>query len=262
MPRQETSEGRRLKTVANALRLLQILADHGDPVGISELARQMSLGKSTVHLLLQTLTDAGFTKVEGGLYSLGIGAFEVGAAALEHLKLGAHLDPPMERLAERSQEAVSLAVRSGGDAVIVKRFESSQILRAEIRLGTRMPLHSSASGKCLLAMLPQDEIDAIFPADTLPKVSPKTLTRKEELRAELERTRRQGYAINTDEFVIGVTAVAVPVPDRDGHGQAALSIAGPSARFDPHQWLDPLLRTAEEMAPAISVYVSEQKEMA
>jgi DNA-binding IclR family transcriptional regulator len=248
--------GRRLRTVNNALGLLHVLSESGTSMGVSELASRMSLGKSTVHLLLQTLCDGGFTEAEDGgrRYRLGLGAFEVGAAALEHLKLGPHLDPPMERLAGLSKEAVSLAIRSDRYAVIVKRFESTQILRAEIRLGTRMLLHSSASGKCLIAELTRQEIDELYPDDQLPQATPRTIKAKAGLLRELEETRRRGYALNVDEFTVGVAAVAVPVRDKNGKVRAGLSIAGPTARFDALQWLDQLQDTADEMAHGIGLY--------
>jgi DNA-binding IclR family transcriptional regulator len=248
--------GRRLRTVSNALRLLHVLSENGTSMGVSELGRRLSLGKSTVHLLLQTLCDEGFTEPEDGgrRYRLGVGAFEVGAAALDHLKLGAHLDPPMERLAGLSKEAVSLTIRSDRHAVIVKRFESTQILRAEIRLGTRMPLHSSASGKCLLAELSRHEIDELYPDDQLPEVTPRTIKTRAALLRELKEVRGRSYALNLDEFTVGVAAVAVPVRDKHGMVRAALSIAGPTARFDAHQWLERLQDTSEEMTHGIGLY--------
>jgi IclR family acetate operon transcriptional repressor len=253
---QSTQDGRRSKTVANAMRLLLALSENGSPMGVTELATRLSLGKSTVHLLLQTLCDARFVEVDEntGRYRIGAGAFEVGTAALEHLSLGVHLDPPMERFAELSKEAVSLAIRSGHRAVIVKRFESTHILRADIRVGTRMPLHRSASGKCLLAYLPSEKLDELFPNERLPDVTPESLHTRSELLLELERVRQHGYALNRNEFVLGVAAVAVPI--RDGHErvQAALSIAGPTARFDAEGWVEQLVRTGAEMSYGIDLY--------
>jgi DNA-binding IclR family transcriptional regulator len=156
---------------------------------------------------------------------------------------------PMERLASESLEAVSLAVQSGHDALIVRRFESAHILRAEIGVGTRMPLYASASGKSLLAEMPQARLDALYPAEDLPNASAdhNRIRTKSQLRKELERVRRQGYATTQDELVVGVAAVARVVRDRQGQAVASLSIAGPTARFDGRRWIEPLVRTADEM---------------
>jgi DNA-binding IclR family transcriptional regulator len=191
---------------------------------------------------------------ESGRYRLGVGVFEVGAAVLEHLKLGEHLNPPMERLADLTKEAVSLAIRSGGAAVIIKRFESSQLLRAEIRVGTRMPLHSSASGKCLLAFGPEIEIYGVYPEEELPVVTEATIRRRSTLLRELTEVRQAGFAINKDEFTTEVSAVAVPVRDPADSVVAALSVAAPSARFHHQEWLEPLFSTANEMSPGIGWY--------
>lgn len=252
-PRDRPNQGRRrLKTVANATALLRVLSEAERPQGVSELARRLGLGKSSVHLLLQTLSEAGLIEPspDDGRYGLGVGAFELGAAALEHLKLGAYLDPPMERLAALSEEAVSLAIRSRRDAVIVKRFESSQILRAEIRVGTRMPLHVSASGKCMLADLTPETIDELYPDEMLPEWNPHCITKKRVLLESLETVRENGYALNVDEFTVGVTAVAVNVRDGKEMATGVLSIAGPTARFSWEQWLEPLRETTREMSPS------------
>jgi DNA-binding IclR family transcriptional regulator len=242
---------RRIKAVANALRLLEALKEAGEPVPLGRLSQQLGLSKGTVHLLLSTLSEYDFVEpaLVHGQYRLGLGAFEVGIAAVDHRGMPPEIALPMERLASESLEAVSLAVQSGHDALIVRRFESAHILRAEIGVGTRMPLYASASGKSLLAEMPQARLDALYPAEDLPNASAdhNRIRTKSQLRKELERVRRQGYATNQDEFVVGVAAVARVVRDRQGQAVASLSIAGPTARFDGRRWIEPLVRTADEM---------------
>jgi len=156
--------------VANALQLLEALKEAGEPVPLGRLSQQLGLSKGTVHLLLSTLSEYNFVEpaLVHGQYRLGLGAFEVGIAAVDHRGMPPEIAWPMERLASESLEAVSLAVQSGHDALIVRRFESAHILRAEIGVGTRMPLYASASGKSLLAEMPQARLDALYPAEDLP----------------------------------------------------------------------------------------------
>lgn len=244
------SQVRESKTVANALRVLVYLRGREEGGGVTELSRQLGLGKSTVHLLLSTLARHDFVEVDPltARYRLGLQAFEVGAAAVEHRHLGARLTVPMERLAHDSGEAVSLAVASGSHALIVQRVESAQLLRAEIKVGTRMPLHASASGKCLLAHMSRPQIDQLYPEDHLPSWLSTAVSRKSHLLVELEAIRRCGFAVNREEFVIGITAIAAVVRDGSDRALAALSIAGPTARFDERRWLQPLLQVAEEVS--------------
>jgi len=235
--------------VASALRVLVALSETSEPIGISDLSRRLGVGKSSMHAILATLADLGFVEQAPGSprYRLGFVAFEVGAAVLEQLKLGAYLTPPMERLAHESQEAVSLAVLHDRSAVFVHRFESTHVLRADIRLGTRMPLHGSASGKCLLSELSHEEIKRLYPTDELDLATPRTIRRRAELLDELERVRQLGYATDLDEYVVGVSAVACPVRNGEGRTVAALSVAGPSARFEGERWIARMLAIAEEM---------------
>ena len=141
---------RTLSTVRNATRALAVLADRG-PLRLTDLAAELGLGKSTVHLLVQTLYADGLVEQDPltRAYRVGLRVFEIGATAVEQLGFGARLTGAMEELARRSNESVSLGVLNAGSVLFVQRVESPEILRADIRPGTRMPLHASASGKAL-----------------------------------------------------------------------------------------------------------------
>lgn len=246
---------RRVKSVTNAVRLLEVLKAAPEPLRLSEISTQLGLRKSTVHLLLMTLSDFNFVQPHGphGHYRLGLGVFEVGAAALDRLNLPPELSPLMGWLADRSMEAVSLAVKNGSSALIVRRYESAHILRAEIGLGTRMPLHASASGKVLLAGLTREQIDQLYPAEQLPEDGFPRANTKTTLLRELEKIKRDGFTTATDEFTPGVAAIAAPVLDRDGQTVAALSIAGPTNRFERAKWITDLLNTAEKMSALLGL---------
>src|SRR6266536_3235326 len=252
MPKASTDSNgrRRVKSVANAIRVLEALKASPEPLRLPEISHRLGMRKSTVHLLLSTLAEFNFVQPDGplGHYRLGLGAFEVGAAAVDRLGLPPELGPPMERLADRSMEAVSLAVRNGASALIVRRYESAHILRAEIGIGTRMPLHASASGKVLLASMTPDQVDALYADEDLPEAAGNRIKTKKELLRELEKVCDLGYATNKDEFVFGVAAVAAPVFDRHAATVGALSIAGPTARFEGMRWVEELIGTAAEMS--------------
>jgi IclR family acetate operon transcriptional repressor len=247
---------RQVKSVANALRLLiELAADAEDraDVGVTELARRLGLGASTVHVLLSTLVDFGFVDARpGGRYRLGLRAFEVGVSVREYVRLCEPLGPSLEQLAVRSEEAASLAVRRGLDALIVARCESSHVLRAEIRVGTPMPLHASASGKCLLAGMPDEQVALLYANGGLGHGgTPHAVKTIEQLTAQLRKVRADGHAINRDEFMDEITAIAAPVRDRSGAVAAAVSLAGPTSRFDAGKWLPAVLSTAAAMTSIV-----------
>lgn len=240
---------RTLSTVRNATRVLAVLARQG-PLRLTELAGELALGKSTAHLLLRTLRDDGMVDYDpvSHRYRIGLRVFEIGATALEQGGFGALLTGAMEDLARRCNESVSLGVVNAGSVLFVQRVESPEILRADIRLGTRMPLHASASGKALLAAMTDTEIDRALPDPRLPATARQTVRDREALLAELELVRARGYARQAEEFVDGIAAVAAPVFDGGGRALAALSIAGPAARFDEQAWASLLLPAAAEMS--------------
>lgn len=240
---------RTLGTVRNAARVLAVLADRG-PLRLTDVAAALGLGKSTVHLLLQTLCADGLAEQDpvSRTYRVGLRAFEIGASAVEQLGFGARLTGAMEELARRSNESVSLGVLNTGSVLFVQRVESPEILRADIRLGTRMPLHASASGKALLATMTDAEVARLLPETLLPAAARRTVRQRDALLAELRLVRERGYARQEDEFVDGIAALATPVRDASGRALAALSIAGPVSRFDERAWADLLLPTAQSVS--------------
>lgn len=243
---------RRLGSVTNALRVLRVLAEHPGGVGVTQLAQILEIGKSTAHLLLATLSDEEFVARDAdGRYRLGLGAFEIGAAAGGVASAGGPLTPELRGLADRSGEAVSLASASGPDALIVQRVESVSILRAEIHVGTRMPLHASASGKYLLASMPDERLEQLFPAEQLPRVTPHTVQTRSALREQLAEVRARGYARNDDEYTVGISGVATGVLDATGATVFALSVAGPTHRFRPEEWVEDLSATAARMSEVL-----------
>jgi DNA-binding IclR family transcriptional regulator len=147
-----------------------------------------------------------------------------------------------------SGEAVSLAIVRGRDAIIVQRFETKHILRAEIGVGTRMPLLSCASGKFLLAHMPESQVDTLYPGETLPRVTAHSVRSKKKLKAMFPAIRDRGYAVNDNEYADGVAGIATGVTDSTGNYVAALSIAGPASRFQGNRWVEPLARAAHTMS--------------
>ncbi len=251
MVSNEALGGRRSRSVERAFTVLSALASSPDPLGVSALARLTELPKSTVHLSLQTMRELGFVEQEDGSdrYVLGIRAAQIGARAVDRSTVAQALTPRMRRLAERSGEAVSLGIRSDETVVFIERFETAHRLGTNITVGSRMPLHASASGKCLLAAMPDDEIRALYPDEQLPSQSTNTIRHRAALLEELAEVRRRGHAFNTDEFLDGVSAVAVPVRFGD-RVAGSLSIAGPTTRFRASEWVDDLHELVAEWTPA------------
>lgn len=249
----EPRERRTSSTVTNALRLLVHLSANPSGLGVSDSARLLGIGRSSAHLLLSTLEEERFaTASKTGVYTLGLAAFEVGAALPLSLKFDESRLDGMRSLANRSREAVSISVQSNTDAIILRRIESAVLLRVEIKLGTRMPLHASASGRVLLAEMSDDTIRALYPEEILPPAHQAKSKSRSELMEDIRSVRAAGYAINANEFAEGVIAIACAVRDERDSVVGALSIAGPTNRFDPHIWLSSLQEVAESMFKTVN----------
>lgn len=244
-----SNSSRTSSTVAMALRVLKLLSENPDGIGVSDVARRMGIGRSTAHMLLATLVEQEFAlQNEESQYVLGITAFEVGAAVPDAARFGGELLGPMRELADLSGEAVSLAIPWHRDAIIVQRFETNHVLRVDIGVGTRMPLISCASGKIMLASLSDAEIDNLYPEDDLPPVTEHSIRSKDLLKSVILPTvRRQRYAVTEGEYAEGIDGVAAGVTDSTGSVVAALSVAGPSSRFSTDKWVSGLLQAADDM---------------
>jgi IclR family transcriptional regulator, KDG regulon repressor len=223
-----------LSSVRNAARLLRTFTA-GDPqLGVTELARRLDLGKSTVHRLLTTLAEERLVEQdpETGRYRLGLAIHELGAAVSSPTDLHAAVLTPMSVLRLRTGETVQVAVLDGREVVYIERLESPNTLRMFLEVGHRNQAHRTGTGKCLLAFLEPAELDHVLDGWELTGRTPRTITDPQRLREELRAVRRSGYARNVDESEVGATSIAAPIRDGFGRVVAAMSVAGPTARME------------------------------
>lgn len=225
--------GRVLSSVRNAARVLKTFRDRPE-LGITELSRELGLGKSTAHRLVTTLCaeDLLYRDPYTGRYRLGPVMLELGSAADADADLHAAAGAPMHHLRSTTGETVHVAVLEGRVVVYVERLESPHMLRIFQQVGRRVWAHCTSSGKTLLAFLPPAGLDELLDGWDLPAKTPHTITDHGALRTELAGIRRQGFSRNVSESEVGVVSVAAPIRDRHGRVVAALSVAGPAPRMD------------------------------
>lgn len=225
----------RLSSVRNAARLLKEFSHTDRELGVSELARRLGLGTSTVHRLLATLTeerllDRGPTP---GRYRLGLAVYELGAAVSPHLDLHEAALPVMASLRHSTRQTVHIGVLDGLEVVFVERLEGLETVRIFTRVGTRLPAHSTSTGKVLLASLPEEELAARLAGWQPPRLTVRTLTDVNALLAQLRVVARRGWADNDEESRQGLTSVGAPIREASGAVIAGLSIAWPTGRPGP-----------------------------
>lgn len=240
-----------LTSVTNAARLLKQFSSRDREFGVSELARRLDLGKSTVHRLLVTLAEQDLVEQDEftGKYRLGLAIYDLGAAVATGLDLHEAIMPSMEQLRAAAGETVQVAVLDGRQVVYIERLDSPNTLRLFLEVGRRNWAHCTGTGKVLLAFQSEYELEAILDGWRLPAVTPLTITDQSTLRASLREIRSQGYAHNLGESEVGVLSVSGPIRDATGV-RAAISVAGPQQRMEP--MLDKITLAVMEMAAQAS----------
>jgi|GEM_PF-62635 len=221
-------------SLRRALAIVAYIADRGpgsSGVGPSELGRELGMHKATVLRLLIPLCE--FRLVErnrsGTHYQLGSGAARLGYIYLEGLDLRKVARDSLVELSEAFGETVYLAMFDAPAVVYIDKIESPQSIRLHAQIGARQPAYSTGVGKAYLAHAPEHELRKVLDAG-LSRRTENTLTSEEHLRADLERIRLRGYAIDDVENEPDVRCVAAPIYDVTGAVHAAVSIAGPAGR--------------------------------
>jgi DNA-binding IclR family transcriptional regulator len=241
-----------VQAVQHCLELIDVLAQHGQARGVTELSAELHLAKSTVYRMLQTLVGHGYAVQEpaSGRYRLGLKFLELGALVLNGLSIRTIAQPHLQALMEKTRETVQLGLLEGHEVVYADKIESQQTIRMYSRVGRRSPLHCTALGKSLLAYQPEETVRAVL-AGELRRYTPYTITAASRLREELQRIREEGYALDNEEFEEGLRCVAAPVRDHTEAVAASLGVAGPAARLGSGQ-LPALVTYVREAADAVS----------
>ena len=226
-----------VQSVERTLDILESLVEFGSEVGLVEISQGVALPLATVHRLLGTLIQRGYVKQNqhNRKYSLGFRALQMGHDMRQRFSLRLEARPFLQRLVQRVGESANLAVLDDGEVVYIDQAQSSRILRMFTQVGNRLPVHSTGSGKALLAFLPGDVVDGIVRRFGMAPRTPRTITDPAAFQRELAKTRERGYAIDDEEQEEGVRCIAVPVRDASGQVVASLSVSGPVTRLNDQQ---------------------------
>lgn len=222
-------------TLAKGLAVLEWLVRQGEPQRVTDVAQHLGLARSNAHRTLQTLLASGWVQQDANsCYRPTLKLFELGALVDQSVDLRTLLHPHLAGLALRSGETIHLAVLDGADIVYLDKFDSPLPVAAYSRIGGRAPAHCVASGKALLAALGPEVANVADLAQRLGPLAahtPHTITQWPALQDELLQTRARGYAVNREEWRLGVCGLGVPVFDARGQAVAAVGMSVPSIRF-------------------------------
>jgi DNA-binding IclR family transcriptional regulator len=220
-----------VQSVDRALAILEILEREGW-MGVTALAAELQIHKSTAFRLLATLEQRGLVEqhVETQKYRLGFALVRLAGAVRAGLDLTRSARPVCEWLSEQTGETVNLAVLEGGEVVNIDQVNLSSSVVSVDWLGRRTGLHVTSTGKVFLASLPERVRDDILRSG-LPRLTDRTITDPDRLRAELADIRERGWGSTEEELELGLNAVAAPVHGADGSVLAAICVSGPVFRL-------------------------------
>ncbi len=225
--------------------LLEVLGNGTTEMGITDLGKELGLGKSTVHRLLTSMEKRGYVQQNqvNKKYQLGPTVMRLGLVKLRQLEVRELALPWLEQLRDATNETTTFSLKVNRERIYILQVESHQEIRQTIELGRAYPLYFGATGKALLAFLPAEEQSVILGQAQTDLAKRGRALR--ELQEELALIVRNGYATSRGERTPDAASVAAPVFDYNQHVIGAMSVAGPISRFTPEKQAACALRLLE-----------------
>jgi IclR family transcriptional regulator, pca regulon regulatory protein len=253
-PQEAETQSRKAETMSGLAKGLAIIeAFAAKPaLTIADAAKASATTRAAARRCLFTLCDCGYVEFDGKFYRPLPRLLGLGGGISRALPLPQMAQPFLEQIRDALEESVSLAVLDGKEVLFIARAEASRIVSTGVRVGTRLPAFTSATGRVLLAALPPKDMQAMLTHTELRRRTPKTLVEHDAVAKAILDVRRQAYALGDEELELGLCAIALPVIDRAGRTVAAISVSASSARIGPTQmrneFLPVMRRNAEELS--------------
>lgn len=234
-------------SAVRTLRLLAHLAGEGRAMSLAELCAALALPKATVHRLCAQLLETGFLArdLDERFFALGPAMRTLAFDTLNHDTLRGLRHQVLAELVQETGETCNLTTLDGASVLYLDRVEAQRPWRLTLSVGVHVPLHCTASGKLFLALMSPERREAILEQLTLAPMTPATLTSLSSLRRECAQIAIDGFSMDREEFVVGLIAVAVPVPDAEGRIRAAMAVHAPTTYLSVSQ--------AKGMLPALRI---------
>jgi DNA-binding IclR family transcriptional regulator len=230
------TNGARHRATDRVIDILELTAASRDGLPLKDLSLRVETPKSSLLPLLRTLSARGYLEQgRAGEYRLGRRALELAVRSPGRRDLVEAARPALDALMRRTSESAFLTTLAADAAAVVfiDVVETDQLIRYTVTVGQRSPLHATANGKAILAVLPAAEREEILRTVRLKRYTDRTITTLPALRAALDEIRAAGVGVSLDEIVRGASGIAAPVYDRDGRVVGACAVGGPTDRMKP-----------------------------
>jgi len=251
------SSPRRVQSIENAIEIIEYLESQ-DSARLTDIAGHLNLAKATVHTQLSTLEEHGFVAKDDGAYRVGLRLLELGEHAKKRLDIVDVAGPELDNLAKETDTRTQLVVEENGLAMCAYLARGPNAILPPTDVGYREYLHCIASGKALLAYLPEARIQEIISQRGLPTKTDSTIDSQEGLAEELEQIRDQGFAFNDQEKLRGLRAVGAPVLGQDGNPIGGISISDTAENMSDEWFRDQLPQRLKTVANRIEINFTAQ----
>jgi len=247
-------------SVRKAFKILHLIADSPEGLGVSELSKKLKIGKSTVHGITAALEDLGVLvrdTVEKK-YNLGSTLLELSRKAYARMELRQVAQVPMEKLMEKVGESVFLGTLNGDHITILNVVESRNELKITSPPGTSLPLLAGATGRVFMAQLEEKKVRKVVQEMGLARYTPKSVTDGKQFLKDVLEVKEKGYAVDDESYLLGVRAIAAPIP-MPSFPPAAIWVVGFTSTLDDRKLVSvtvEIQRSAQEITQALHHHVS------
>lgn len=222
-----------VKSILKAFQIIEELDRFGE-LSIAELSQSLSMNKATVHRLVNTVKEAGYVvqSADTKKYANSIKLYTIGSHIVQRAGVKEVARPYLEAVAEKTKETINLSMYSGHQIVYIDMIESASAIKVGVRIGTALPMYCTGMGKSVLAFLSEEALHEVLHNTSFQKRTAHTVENKEQLLEQLEGIRKNGCAMDNEEFAEGLISFAAPIFDHQNYPIAAVSISMPKLRYD------------------------------
>lgn len=221
-----------INSLVKVFHMIEILVEK-DEWELADLTKACDLPKTTVHRMLLTLESLGYVdrNIRNQRYSASMKFLELGGKVLMHQNIVDVAYPFMAELAEETRETVSLSILDGREMMVVSKIDSKYPLKQDTPLGSHFPFYCSGTGKAVLAFLDNEKRLSILADESFDQPTPNAAKSRDMLEADLEKVVARGYAVDDEEYALGIRCVGIPILNFDGKVVAGLSLSAPNTRL-------------------------------
>lgn len=249
------AENNPIKATQTTFRIIETINEL-DSATVSDLSNELDLPTSTIHNYLKTLEENEYLVNNNGSYRVGLRFLGLGERARSRIQIYEEAKPELKKLATRTSELVNLVVEEHGRGIFIYRAKGNNATEfhtyVSSHVGDRVYLHSSASGKAILANLEQSRVNEILDRHGLPELTEQTIQDHDVLLEELDDIRENGVAFDYEEQLPGLWSVAVPVQKND-QLLGSISVSGPASRLSSERFEEELPNLLKEVSNVIQI---------